>query len=237
MNGHPVISHSDPTREPAITSLVAASRLGICDPDVLRLLPRACLGVTSSAECSSYERERTRLDQEGFFGETMRTAIAIGTAYQVGTHVLPPAVVRVGTRIEIAFLGPYTGPPPDSYFVAVVVEVTTGFTWVARLPTLDLHPLSRLVSEIQEAILDRMEWAPDVRAATHFSVASAVACPLPQCITTHHTRGGSPLTLQAHLPRGASSLWPNPRLPASFWAPAYTSSVQLSRPPSSSHSS
>jgi hypothetical protein len=49
------------------------------------------------------------LDQEGFFGETMRAAIAIGTAYQVGTHVLPPAVVRVGTRIEIAFLGPYTG--------------------------------------------------------------------------------------------------------------------------------
>jgi hypothetical protein len=52
----------------------------------------------------------------------MRAAVAIGIVYQVGTHVLPPAVVRVGTRIEIAFLGPYTGPPPDSYFVAVVVE-------------------------------------------------------------------------------------------------------------------
>jgi hypothetical protein len=85
------------------------------------------------------------------------------------------------------------------------VEVNTEFTWVARLPTLDLHPLSRLVSEIQEAILDRMEWAPDVRAATHFSVASAVACPLPQCITTHHTRGGSPLTLQAHICHDPSS--------------------------------
>jgi hypothetical protein len=42
------------------------------------------------------------------------------------------------------------------------------------------------VSEIQEAILDRMEWASDVRAATHFSVASAVSCPLPQRNSTHH---------------------------------------------------
>ncbi len=135
---------------------------------------------------------------------------------------------------QVVVLGPYTSPSQDSYSAAVAVKPATGFAWVQRLPDLQFHTVFCLVREIHEAVLARMEWAPGVLAATHFSFASAISFPLPLHVITHHYRGGSPLTFCAVLSLSPSS---GSFLASAEIGPHSPASASTYRPPSSTLSS
>jgi hypothetical protein len=187
VNGHPTLHHTHATRANAVDVLTAASRLGVSDPSVLPLLPRACAGVTLGAVALSHDLVLTTLDREGIYqayrDAVLTSAAGVPLPFSVSMPLLPPAALPWDTELEVAFMGPFGLASGSPFFEAVILDSTTDFAWVLRLSDLKHTAITHLIREAVAAAMSRREWHPSTSPVRRIRFASRPAYHLPTDVT------------------------------------------------------
>jgi hypothetical protein len=114
VNGHPVHRNVHASRALALDATTAASRLGICDPDIFALLPRVCSGITALTQRVTPDREAHDLDLEGIYHAYSSSLLGSLSHFSISEPPRPPVHSVFRNEIEIAYLGAFPRLRPRS---------------------------------------------------------------------------------------------------------------------------
>jgi len=160
-----------PRRTP-VTSLTAAFRLGIHDPEHVRLLSRMLRGVTEPTSAGPPDPAtwsadfRRATDPAGAHAVFAASIAAPGARFGGVFHEqepgLPPSPVdslTIGTILEIFIFGTFTGAQ-GPYCVAVGVEPVSKFSWIALLNAPTAEQCAHVARLFLTQMLARRAWSP-----------------------------------------------------------------------------